>query len=160
MADTKQVFEAFAKIGRQLQTDVEMNKAAALGFFAGTRSVRAEVESADLKASAAYYPYAPPAASIEVEPPQPARERKRFLKITKAQDAFFTKVPVAAPENLLGKVGLRQIGEWRIEMAEDDRLLLLESFDEHQDAVDYASRTLATFVDDEHEYASVGEVPC
>lgn len=120
--------------------------------------------SADTKASAAYHPYAPPAASLEVAKPQPVQERKRFLQITKAEDAFFTKVPMAATENLLWKVGLRQVGEWHVKLVEGGNPLPMVSFDDYDEAKAFVTSLLAAvnadLAEDEHEYASVGEVPC
>ena len=164
MADTRRVFEAFENIGRQAQFIVEMNRAAALGVLAGASAVRTEVEGADLKASAAYHPCPPPATFTVGLPPRSAQERKKFLRIEKDKNAFLLMVPTASPDNLMGRRAYRHWGEWHVKVVEDDRPLLLESFDEYDEAAAYVARVLTTVgdepADDVHEYASVGEVPC
>lgn len=123
----------------------------------------------DNKATAAYHPLDPRMFSPSVTfttgvPPRSAQERKRFLQITKAPEAFLLRLPASAPENLLGRQGHRHFGDWRVEVIEDDRPFLLESFDEYDEAVAYVARVIRTNADEAaeeiHEYASVGEVPC
>lgn len=129
----------------------------------------AAYRSDDMKATAAYHPLDPRMFSPSVTfttgvPPRSAQERKRFLQITKAPEAFLLRLPASAPENLLGRQGHRHFGDWRVEVIEDDRPFLLESFDEYDEAVAYVARVIRTNADEAaeeiHEYASVGEVPC
>lgn len=124
----------------------------------------AAYRSDDMKASAAYHPYPPPTTFTVGPPPRSAQERKKFLRIEKDKDAFLLMVPTASPDNLMGRRAYRHWGEWHVKVVEDDRPLLLESFDEYDEAAAYVARVLATVGDesteDEHEYASVGEVPC
>lgn len=125
--------------------------------------------SADNKAAAVYHPLDPrvfkPAATFTTgTPPQSAQERRKFLQITKASESFLLRLPASAPENLLGRQGHRHFGDWHVQLIEDDRPFLLESFDEYDEAVAYVAHVLRTNADeaaeDVHEYASVGEVPC
>lgn len=125
--------------------------------------------TADNKASAAYHPLDPrvfkPIATFTTgTPPQSAQERRRFLQITKADESFLLRLPASAPENLLGRQAHRHFGDWHVQLIEDDRPFLLESFDEYDEAVAYVAHVLRTIGDEnadlEDEYASVGEVPC
>lgn len=180
MADMKQVFQAFENIGRQAGYVNEAQKNAALGFLSGFGGAKLGIGSGvlrpgvgpaltDNKAAAAYHPLDPrvfnPAATFTTgAPPQSAKERRKLLQITKAPEAFLLRLPASAPENLLGRQGHRHFGDWRVEVIEDDRPFLLESFDEYDEAVAYVAHVLRTIGDEgadiEDEYASVGEVPC
>ncbi|PBB08447.1 hypothetical protein CKW39_08785 [Kocuria sp. WRN011] len=125
--------------------------------------------SADMKAAAAYHPldprvFKPAATFVTGTPPRSAQGRRRFLQIAKADESFLLRLPASAPENLLGRQAHRHFGDWHVQLIEDDRPFLLESFDEYDEAVAYVAHVLRTIGDEgadiEDEYASVGEVPC